>query len=345
MDFSVPNTNLYGIPFRTSDFRNMPYRSLGATGLKVSNIGLGTWKMGYPETGDGARTDEKTSLAILDAAWEAGVTFWDTANRYNNSSGNSERIIGKWFAANPEKRRDIVLCTKLCGNMDGLTPNHGGLSRSNVFDSVYASLERMELDHIDVLYFHQFDKETDPEESLMAVEDLIRQDMVRYFAVSNFTTAQLAQYENAMKSVSPRCKITAIQNRFDLITGEDYEESVIKYCADHKTSFVAWSPLGSGLLSERYLQEVGKGDRLYDEGSLGKITPAVREKLAALHEIAKANALTISQLAIAYMLTMDGMGPVIAACSSVAQLQANAAAGKVVLSADTCAKIREITGF
>jgi len=345
MDHRTPNTALYGLPFRISDFHQMPYRNLGSTGLKVSNVGLGTWKMGYPETGDGSRTNEKASLEILDAAWENGVTFWDTANRYNSSSGNSERIIGTWFANNPEKRRDIVLCTKLCGNMDGMTPNHGGLSRSNIFESVYASLERMDIDCIDVLYFHQFDNDTDPEESLMAVEDLIRQDLVRYFAVSNFSTEQLARYEAAMKAVSPRCKITAVQNRFDVLTGEDYEESVLAYCAKEKKSFVAWSPLGSGLLSERYLAQAGKGDRLFDESSLGKITPEVREKLLALHEVAKENEISISQLAIAYMLTLDGMGPVISACSSVEQLQANAAAGKITLSPKTCAKIREITGY
>lgn len=344
MDLKTPNPKLYGLSYRYADFHDMPYRKLGASGLKVSNIGLGTWKMGYPETGDGSRTDEKMSLAMMDAAWEQGVTFWDTANRYNNSSGNSERIIGKWFANNPDKRRDIVLCTKLCGSVEGITPNHSGLSRANVLESLYASLERMDLDYVDVLYFHAFDADTDPEESLMAVEDLIRQDLVRYFAVSNFTADQLRQYEAAMKVVSPRCKIVAVQNRYNIINGEFYDESVLDYCVAHKISYTPHSPLAQGLVSDRYLKEFGKGDRLYDEGLTNRLTEDVLAKLRGLKEIADGISLTVSQLAIAYMLSMEGMGPIIASCSNLNQLSENVQAGKVTLASETIAAVKAIVG-
>ena len=93
----------------------MPYRRLGSSGLQVSAMGLGTWKFGYPETGDGARTNEQESLQILDRALELGVTFWDTANRYNASSGNSERVLGTWLRSNPEQRRNVAIATKLGG--------------------------------------------------------------------------------------------------------------------------------------------------------------------------------------------------------------------------------------
>ncbi len=342
MDFKIQNPNYYGLAYRIADFHAMPYRRLGASGLKVSNIGLGTWKMGYPETGDGARIDEKTSFAILDEAWEAGVTFWDTANRYCNSSGNSERIIGEWFAQNPNKRRDIILCTKLCGSMDGVTPNHSGLSRANVLESLYASLERMDLDYVDVLYFHAPDEHTDPEESLMAVEDLIRQDLVRYFAVSNFTVAQLREFETAMKAVSPRCKIVAVQNRYNIINGETFDEAVLPYCAEKKISYIPHSPLGQGLVSDRYLKEFGKGDRLYDDGLTDRLTEDVLEKLRSLKEVADSVSLTVSQLAIAYMLSLDGMGPIIASCSTKEQLAENAAAGKANLAPETIAAIKSI---
>ena len=344
MDMRTPNPSLYNLAYRIADFHEMPYRKLGATGLKVSNIGLGTWKMGYPETGDGARTDEKASLALLDAAWEQGVTFWDTANRYNNASGNSERIIGTWFANHPEKRRDIVLCTKLCGSIDGMTPNHSGLSRANVLESLYASLDRMGIDYVDVLYFHAFDFDTDPEESLMAVEDLIRQDLVRYFAVSNFTAAQLRMYEDAMKSVSPRCKIVAVQNRYNIINGEFVDEKVLPYCVEKKISYTPHSPLAQGLISDRYLKPYGKGDRLVDDGLTERLTEDVLAKLRGLKEIADSLSLSVTQLAIAYMLSMEGMGPIIAACSNLAQLQENAAAGKVVLTPETIAAVKAIVG-
>ena len=168
-------------------YRQMPYRPLGHSGLKVSNVGLGTWKFGYPHKQDGSRVDPRTAFAIFDRALELGVTFWDTANRYNQGSGNSERVIGQWFAAHPSSRRDVVLATKMAGEMDGTTPNHAGLSRINILESVYASLERLKTDSIDLLYFHNAgDPDTPPEESLEAVEDLVRQDLVRYFALSNY---------------------------------------------------------------------------------------------------------------------------------------------------------------
>ena len=118
MDYLTPQTHLYNLPVTFDDFNGMPYRILGDSGLRVSIVGLGTWKIGYPETGDGARVNQETALKIFDRAVELGVTFWDTANRYNNSSGNSERIIGIWMNNNTDQRRNIVLATKLSGSME-----------------------------------------------------------------------------------------------------------------------------------------------------------------------------------------------------------------------------------
>jgi len=344
MDHLTPNKDLYGIDFMYYDFNGMPQRRLGKSGLSVSNVGLGTWKMGYPETGDGSRVGREESLNILDHAHDLGVTFWDTANRYNDAAGNSERIIGEWLEANPNSRRDIVLCTKMFGAMDGRSPNHCGLSRGNILEYVYASLERLRADYIDVLYFHRFDSTIDIEESLMAVEDLIRQDMVRYFAVSNYTVEQLKLYKEALHSVSKRCAITAVQNRFDLITGEDYDESVLDYCAKEGISFVAYSPLGRGLLTDRYIgnKKIGPGDRLYDEGDYAKMPASSFEKAKALNELAAKWDMEPSQLALAYMLSMDGMGPVIPSASSVEHLKKNAKAGKTILTDEQKAEIKSV---
>lgn len=336
MDHTVPHPELFGLPFTIDDFHGMPYRRLGASGLRVSNVGLGTWKIGYPESGDGSRVDEPTAWKIFDRAIELGVTFWDTANRYNNSSGNSERIIGKWLASNPDQRRNVVLATKIYGSMDGTTPNHCRLSRSNILDSVYACLQRLRVDYIDLLYFHAWDPGTPVEESLMAVEDLIQRDLVRYFAVSNFTTEQLAVYRVATAGRPCRCQVQAVQNQFDLLHGEQPERpGVLEYAARHNLSFVAWSPLARGLLTERYLDlsRVGSGDRLVDEGTLEKDAPPhIMAKLRSLAELAHQWDLQLNQLVLAYMLTLPGMGPVIPSASSVAQLESNAAAGRITLS-------------
>ncbi|MGD8446879.1 MAG: aldo/keto reductase, partial [Desulfobacterales bacterium] len=103
------------------EFNGMPYRPLGDSGLRVANVGIGTWKFGCPEKGDGARVDEKTAHRIFDRAIEVGATFWDTANRYNNASGNSERVIGTWMRLNPDQRRNVIVATKIFAPMDGVS--------------------------------------------------------------------------------------------------------------------------------------------------------------------------------------------------------------------------------
>jgi aryl-alcohol dehydrogenase-like predicted oxidoreductase len=343
-----PNPRLYNLPFTIGEFRGMPYRMFGDTGLRVSNVGLGTWKIGCPKTGDGSRVNEKMAFKIFDAAVEEGVTFWDTANRYNNSSGNSERIIGKWFAANPAERRTIELATKIYGTMDGLTPNFCRLSRLNVLEAVYASLERLRTDRIELLQFHWFDETTPIEESLMAVEDLISQDLVRYFGVSNFSVAQLEKYL-ALKDSLPRARVRSVQNQFDLLCGEDpARRGVLEYCAKNSLSFIAWSPLRSGLLSDRYLDKskIKPGDRLVDEKRIEQeLTPQVLEKLQKMAALAKAGGITVTQLVLAYMLQIPGMGPVIAGSSSPGQVRENAAAGKITLDKEHARGLRRTIGL
>lgn len=339
----------YNAPFVINSFNEMPYRTLGKSGLRVSNIGLGTWKMGYPESGDGSRIDEKSSFQIFDRALELGVTFWDTANRYNNASGNSERIIGKWFQQNPEQRRNIVLATKMAGTMDGLSPNHCGLSRGNIMEAVYASLERLQLDHIDLLYFHNYEGITPPEESLAAIEDLVKQDLIRYFSVSNFNIENLNAYKAAGEQFSVRSRILAVQNQFDLLDGESpNHQGVLDYAAENGLSFIAWSPMARGLLTNRYLnlENAGPGDRLFDEGDLKtKASPENMAKLNALASLSSEMGIELSQLVMAYMLTMKGMGPVIPSSSSVKQLESNAAAGKIVLTEEQIAKVKSIVKY
>lgn len=339
-------TKFYNIPFEIKEYNAMPYRALGRSGLKVSAVGLGTWKMGYPESGDGSRIDEKHSMQIFDRATDLGVTFWDTANRYNNASGNSERLIGSWFKNNPDQRRNIVLATKLSGAMDGITPNHCGLSRSNIMEAVYSSLERLQSDHIDVLYFHSFDPTTPPDESMLAVEDLVKQDLVRYFAVSNFTAKQLRTYQELEDKLSSRVRILALQNQFDILNGEGIDfKGAFKHAESSGMSFIAWSPMARGLLTDRYLdpRAAGPGDRLFDEGIVHEKTDEkTLAKLHALSKVAGELKLELSQLVISYMLGIPGMGPVIPSSSTVKQLESNAAAGKISLSENDIRKITEI---
>lgn len=346
MDHLQPHLDYYNAPWTTDSFHGMPYRTLGSSGLQASVVGLGTWKFGLPESGDGARVDETTAYAIFDRAVELGVTFWDTANRYNAASGNSERLIGRWLARNPDQRRNIVIATKVFGGMDGVSPNHSHLSRTNILESVYACLERLQVGTIDLLYFHAFDHTTPIYESLMAVEDLVHQDVVRYFGVSNFTIGQLRAYQDAEKLLSPRCRIVAVQNQFDILSGQNADKPwVLEYSALERVSFVAYSPLALGLLTNRYLDlsTVGKGDRLYDEGNLTNVaTEAKLGKARSLQELAAEWGMQLNQLALAYMLKLPGMGPVIPSVSSTQQLESNAVAGQTKLSQDQTQRIRTL---
>lgn len=346
--YDKPNIDLYNVAFTTESFNGMPYIRLGNSGLKVSKIGLGAWKVGYPETGDGARVNEEKAFKIFNRAVELGVTFWDTANRYNASSGNSERIIGKWFEKNHNQRRNVILATKIFGGMDGVTPNHSGLSRLNIIEAVYACLERLKTDYIDLLYFHYFDPFTPLEESLMAVEDLIRQDLIRYLAISNANPSDLAILRAMTEYNLKRCRILAVQNNFDILKGELESpggKGVLEYASNHQISYIAWSPLARGLLTEKYLDlaKIGPGDRLFDEKTLDKdISNTVKEKLVQLVQLAHKWEIQLNQLTLAYMLTIPGMGPVIPSSTSVKQLESNAAAVKISFTGEQILQIEQI---
>lgn len=345
MDALTPNPDLYNVPNKAAEFHSMPYRYLGSSGLQAPSVGLGTWKFGFPETDDGARVDPDEAARIMDHAWELGVLFWDTANRYNASSGNSERLIGRWLAAHPERRRDVVLATKTYGGMDGSTPNHAGLSRLQITESVKASLQRLQTDWIDVLWFHRFDENVPLAESLEAVEDLVRQGQVRYLAVSNFSAAQLSECLQLSEQISRRVRPVAVQNQFDPLDGERLP-GVLDLCVREGVTFVPYSPLARGLLTDRYLDpaKVGPGDRLVDEGTFADLGEEKLASVRRLGELAKDWHVKVSKLTLAYILTLPGMGTQIPSSSSTDQLADNAAAATLELSEDQRAALRDVFG-
>ncbi|MDN5725393.1 MAG: aldo/keto reductase [Propionibacteriales bacterium] len=336
-----PGTVQY--PFSTSDFNDMPYRRMGRSGLQTSAIGLGTWKFGDPDSGDGSRTGEQDALAILDRAHALGVTFIDTANRYNAGTGNSERIIGSWLAVNPDKRRDIVLATKLFGGMDGFTPNHSGLGRLTIVESLAASLTRLQADWVDLLWFHGFDAHTPVQESMETVEDLVSRGAVHHLGVSNVTVEQLETYLSVADGLSRRARPVAVQNRFDPIRGE-LNPGVLDLCVAEGIAFVPYSPLAGGLLTDRYLDpaRVGRGDRLYDEGT--DIDQDQLAKVAEVGALAEQWGHTISQVSLAWLLTLDGMGSQIPTSSTLEQLEGNAAAGRIELTEEQNAALAALFG-
>jgi aryl-alcohol dehydrogenase-like predicted oxidoreductase len=226
--------------------------------------------------------------------------------------------------------------------MDGVTPNHEGLSRLNLIQSVKMSLDRLQVDAIDLYYWHWPDPETPVEESLRTMDDLVRQGLVHYIGVSNHGVDPL----QALLDLSDRKlleRIVAVQNRCNLLDGEG-EPGVLAFCERNGLGFVPYSPLAQGMLSSRYAE--GKtpqaGDRLVDEGSLGaKRSEKAMKVVHLLGEIARAHGKTEAQIALAWLLRHPAIPSVIPTARTVKQLQENAGASGVLLTDEEFAKLNE----
>jgi len=218
--------------------QEMEYRTLGRHGVKVSRLCLGTMMFGGP-------TSEEESIRIIHRALDLGINFIDTADMY--TGGASERITGK---AIRDRRDQVVLATKVRYPV-GDGPNDSGLSRYHIFNAVEASLRRLGTDHIDLYYLHLPDYETPLEESLSAMDDLVRQGKVRYIGCSNFYAWQICKglWISDRRGWAPFACVQPLYN----IVNRDAEVEVLPLCAEEGLGVVTYSPLARGVLSGKYL--------------------------------------------------------------------------------------------
>lgn len=216
----------------------MEYTTLGRNGVKVSRLCLGTMMFGGP-------TDEADSLRIIDRAIEAGINFIDTANVYN--AGESERILGK---AIRNRREQLFIATKVRGSM-GEQVNDQGLSRHHILNQVEDSLRRLDTDYIDLYILHRPDAETPVEETLRAMDDLVRQGKVRYVGCSNFHGWQLCEtlWCSDRRGYAPMAAVQPLYN----IVNRDAEVELLPMCRKHGVGVMAYSPLARGVLAGKYL--------------------------------------------------------------------------------------------
>ncbi len=215
----------------------MNYRRMGRTGLKVSELCLGCMTFGN-------EADEPLSLRMIDRALDAGINFLDTANVY--SRGRSEEIVGKALQG---RRDQVVLATKVRGRM-GEGPNEQGLSRLAIFQQVEASLRRLRTDHIDLYQVHSWDPSTPLDETLDALNDLVRQGKVRYLGCSNFAAWQLAR-ALWISDVRGAARFDCIQPRYNLID-RVIEMELLPLCQDQGVGVICYSPLAGGVLTGKY---------------------------------------------------------------------------------------------
>ena len=312
----------------------MSYRRLGDSGLVVSVVGLGCNNFGRRVDADGTR-------AVVDAAYEAGITLFDTADTYGTPHGTSEELLG---AALKGRRDEIVLATKFGMNMAGVNgPDRGARgSRSYIVRAVEASLRRLDTDYIDLYQLHTPDPETPIEETLSALDDLVRAGKVRYLGNSNFRGWQIADADWTARAAGGTPFISA-QNRYSLLHRE-VEAEVLPACEHFGLGFLPFFPLDSGLLSGKYRrdQRPAEGTRLSQDRYQRFLDDADWDKIEALTAYAEQRGRRLLDVAIAGLATRPAVASVIAGATTPEQVRANAAAGSWELTASDVAALDEI---
>ena len=222
----------------------MEHTRLGNTGLVVSRLCLGTMTFGF-------QCDEETSVAILDKAFAAEITFLDTADAYplggpGRSRGATEEIIGRWMKG---RRDDVVLATK-CFYPRSRRPWDQGNSRKNIMSAIDASLRRLQTDYVDVYQLHSWDENTPIDETLHALDDLVRSGKVRYAACSNFLAYQLARSLGRSEALGT-VRFESVQPRYNLLFRE-IERELLPLCAEDKLGVIPYNPIAGGMLSGKH---------------------------------------------------------------------------------------------
>jgi aryl-alcohol dehydrogenase-like predicted oxidoreductase len=295
---------------------------LGSSGLRVSRVGLGCNNLG-------SRVDLEQSRAVVEAALEAGVTFFDTAEVYGGGGG-SERILGELL----EGRRDrVVLATKF-----GWDSDHGRGSAAVVRDAIAGSLERLRTDYVDLYYLHKPDPDTPIGETLSALDELVRAGTVRAIGCSNFSAEQLREADRVAAELGT-ARFTVLQNEYSLMRRDD-DVDVLPPCRELGIGYVPYFPLASGLLTGKYRrgEPAPEGTRLHGR-EIADERLARAESFAAF---ANERGHTVLELALSALASTPGIGSIIAGATKPEQVRANAAAAGWQLGEDDLAALAAI---
>jgi aryl-alcohol dehydrogenase-like predicted oxidoreductase len=318
----------------------MDYRTLGRSGASVSNLCLGTMTFG-------AETDEAGAHAQLDQFVAAGGNLVDTADVYGR--GISEQIIGRWFASRPAEVTDgVVLATKGRFPM-GTEPNALGLSTRHLTRAVEASLQRLQLDRIDLYQVHAFDPHTPLAETLRTLDGLIQQGKINYYGLSNFTGWQLTKAVHLAAALNVAPPVT-LQPQYSLIVRE-IEWEIVPAVLDAGLGMLPWSPLGGGWLSGKYRRgERPTGDtRLGDNPNRGmeafdrRGTERTWAIVEAVQQVAETRGVSMVEVALAWVTNRPGVTSTILGCRTQEQLATNLRAADLTLSADETATLDQVS--
>ena len=331
----------------------MRYRKLGRTGLAVSEICLGTMTFG----GDGfwkviGALEQETCTKLTKAAFDKGVTFIDTADIYSN--GLSETVLGEAIKDLP--RDELVIATKVFGRMGGYggadTPeaqrraknsNLWGLGRKHIFEAIDASLDRLQLDYVDLYQVHAFDPATPIEETLEALDEVVASGRVRYIGLCNFAAWQIAK----ALGVSERNGLARFESlqMYYSIAGRDLEREVVPLAKDQDLAIMPWSPLAGGFLSGKFTRDnAGPNDA---RRTAFDFPPVDKDKsydiIDVMKQLGDARGVSVAQIALAWLLHQKHVTSVIIGAKNEDQLADNLAATSVELSGDDLAKLDEVS--
>ena len=325
----------------------MEYRNLGRSGLKVSTLCLGTMTFGEADERSFMHKvgcDEGTSFAIMDRALDHGINFFDTADVYGQD-GLSERVIGRWFAERG-RRDDVVLATKFRFRM-GAGPLGTGASRRRIVKSVEDSLRRLQTDRIDLYQIHMQDIDTPEEETLRALDDLVRAGKVLYIGASNYAAYRLTDSLWLSESVGLE-RFVSLQAQYSLLV-RDLEREHAPLCVTKGLGILPWSPLAGGFLSGKYRKDqvppVGSRLDAWKERYASFDKPRNWRVLEVLLAVADEVGASPAQVALAWLLQRPAVTSVIFGARSIDQLDDNLKAAALELPAAALAGLDAASEF
>ncbi|NHJ46841.1 MAG: aldo/keto reductase [Asgard group archaeon] len=310
----------------------MKYRKVGKSGLKVSEISLGSW-LTY-----GGTVEKEAAKKCLTTAVEHGINFIDSAEIY--ARGEAEKLIAEWLKDGTVNRKNLVISSKVFWPMSE-DINRWGLSRKNITNAIEGTLERLNLDYIDIYYMHRYDYMTPIKETVEILDDLIRSGKVHYWGTSVWTAAQLERVNAVAKEFKAHKPIVE-QPLYNMLQ-RHIELEIMGVTKTHGMGLTVWSPLGQGLLTGKYNNGIPEGSRGSRSETIQKrLTDENLEKLKKLGDLAKSLEITTSQLALAWILRKKEITSAIIGASKPEHVVENVKASDIMLSNDTLEQIKEI---
>lgn len=298
-------------------YETMKYRRCGKSGLLLSEIALGFWH------NFGSDADDEKCRAIVNYAFDKGITYFDLANNYGPVAGSAEQRFGQIYQKDLHTHRDEIIVASKAGHDMWPGPYGEWGSRKSLMASIDQSLKRLKMDYVDIFYSHRPDPNTPVEETMEALVDMVRMGKALYVGISKYPDDMAQKAYDYLKSRHTPCLV--YQGKYNMIE-KSPEEKILPQCKENGVGYVAFSPLAQGLLTGKYLNGIPENSRMSSSSPFltsAALTPQIQEKIKQWNEEAKEQDMTMSQYALQWILRREEVTSVIVGASSVEQLANN----------------------